>query len=384
MNSDYKNRLLALFQTNDEAAFRTRLASLDRRLHAAEEIYIFGAGQNGQLVANRLTEMHFKIAGFIDETPSKQNTAVNEIPVHSLQYLAERHATVVISSIFSPYVGFQEIAGRLSSYTNDLMSLFEFLWFAAKDDSASFYFLNHPTFLHRHFDDVMWLCDRLVDKDSQEQLFAHIRFRLDLDFGGLPSVQRIFWPSELPAGPLVYVDCGAYDGDTLVPFMRQHGNHVRLALPIEPDPHNFLLLTNNIESLDDADRRKVVRIAAATGEANGKLRFDIGKKQASSLSEAGELVVDVVALDDVVAEHCTPDDQVIVKIDVEGADLATLKGATHLIGQRHARLAISVYHKPFDLWELPQYVAQIDQNYRFFLRSNGADGADLMIYACVP
>ncbi|ENN84228.1 methyltransferase FkbM [Rhizobium freirei PRF 81] len=382
--SDFRNRLSSLFQTYNETAFKLRRAAITERLQSAAEIYIFGAGQNGQHVADLLGQISLKAVAYIDDTPAKQNTIVTGLPVYSLDYLAGRGKTILITSIFSPHIGFSEISARLRSQDIEHVSLFEFLWVANEDDSSSFYFLNHPTFLHRHAEDIRWLLDRLVDEESLAQLLAHIHFRLNLDYGALPAVQRVFWPSAIPSEKIVYLDCGAYDGDTLIPFMQEHSNRVRLALPIEPDPHNFHRMTNNLASLSADDRRKIIPIAAATGETSGKLKFDLGKNQASSLSEAGSSEVDVAALDEIIEKYCEPNDHILVKIDVEGADLATLKGAKRSIIERKVWLAISVYHAPSDLWALPQYVSQLDQNYRFALRSNGCDGADLMVYAFVP
>ncbi len=383
-HSDFRNRLLSLFQTYDETAFRLRRTAIAERLQSAAEIYIFGAGQNGQRIAVLLSQINLKAVAYIDDTPEKQNTIVNGLPVHPLDFLAGRRNVILITSIFSPHVGFSEISARLKTRAVEHISLFEFLWVANEDDSSYFYFLNHPTFLHRHAGDILWLFDRLVDDDSLAQLLKHVHFRLNLDYSVLPTVQRVFWPGTIPSGRIAYVDCGAYDGDTLIPFMREHGDRVRLALPIEPDPQNFIRMTNNIASLSEGDRRKVIPIAAASGETSGKLRFDLGKNQASSLSESGSFEVNVVTLDDIVDEYCEADDHILVKIDVEGADLATLKGAKRAIIERKVSLAISVYHAPSDLWALPQYVSQLNQDYRFALRSNGCDGADLMIYAFVP
>lgn len=52
-----------------------------------------------------------------------------------------------------------------------------------------------------------------------------------------------------------------------------------------------------------------------------------------------------------------------IKMDIEGAELAALNGGETLIRDQKPRLAISGYHKPEDLWELPQRILEINPGY---------------------
>ena len=44
-------------------------------------------------------------------------------------------------------------------------------------------------------------------------------------------------------------------------------------------------------------------------------------------------------------------------------------------------LAVSVYHRPDDLWRLPPYLKSLGPGYRLFLRTQGEDGMDVICYA---
>lgn len=52
-----------------------------------------------------------------------------------------------------------------------------------------------------------------------------------------------------------------------------------------------------------------------------------------------------------------------IKMDVEGAELGALIGATGVIRAFKPRLAISGYHKPEDLWEIPQKLKDLNPRY---------------------
>lgn len=42
-----------------------------------------------------------------------------------------------------------------------------------------------------------------------------------------------------------------------------------------------------------------------------------------------------------------------IKMDIEGAEMETLKGCTKTIEQYRLKLAISIYHRDDDLWGIP-------------------------------
>ena len=78
------------------------------------------------------------------------------------------------------------------------------------------------------------------------------------------------------------------------------------------------------------------------------------------ISDSGDTEIDCVALDDIVKENTA-----LIKMDIEGAELDTISGAKHLI-ENGSPLAISVYHKPSDIWMIPELILSI--NPRFYLR----------------
>jgi hypothetical protein len=86
-----------------------------------------------------------------------------------------------------------------------------------------------------------------------------------------------------------------------------------------------------------------------------------------------------VALDDVLAGWRPT----LIKMDIEGSELAALYGARHLIAESRPSLAISVYHKPDHLWRIPLLLASWPElgGYRYYLRSHGFNGFDAVLYA---
>jgi hypothetical protein len=57
-----------------------------------------------------------------------------------------------------------------------------------------------------------------------------------------------------------------------------------------------------------------------------------------------------------------------IKMDIEGAELAALKGAEHTLRCFKPELAICVYHRLEDFFDVTDYLASLQLGYRFFLR----------------
>jgi FkbM family methyltransferase len=59
-----------------------------------------------------------------------------------------------------------------------------------------------------------------------------------------------------------------------------------------------------------------------------------------------------------------------IKMDIEGAELAALEGAKNTIKEFKPKLAICIYHKPSDFYEIPQFIKELNPNYRLFVLNN--------------
>jgi hypothetical protein len=55
-------------------------------------------------------------------------------------------------------------------------------------------------------------------------------------------------------------------------------------------------------------------------------------------------------------------------MDIEGAELNALKGAERIIKEQKPKLAICIYHKPEDVWEIPNLLLDFVPDYKFYIR----------------
>ncbi len=128
----------------------------------------------------------------------------------------------------------------------------------------------------------------------------------------------------------------------------------------EPDDQNYAECKAKIET----SKSKNVDIhKAATGKNKGVAYFsNVGTEGSKITSEEGKKV-SVECIDMYYEEHPS-----FIKMDVEGAELDTLKGAERVIKDFSPKLAICLYHKPDDFYEIPFYLKSINPNYNFRIR----------------
>lgn len=100
----------------------------------------------------------------------------------------------------------------------------------------------------------------------------------------------------------------------------------------------------------------------------GKTCKAVGKRQDSDRIEPGGLSIDsfsMTSLDDYVSEKQLNRVN-LIKMDIEGAEMEALEGASRILREYKPHLAISAYHKPEDLWEIPHKIKEKNGKYKLF------------------
>jgi FkbM family methyltransferase len=219
-----------------------------------------------------------------------------------------------------------------------------------------------------------------ADEASRQEYIAQVRYRLKFDDvpPGSPASETYF-PEELviPSPDEVFVDCGAYDGDSVREFIRRRGEAFARIIALEPDPANIDRLHASLAGYPATVRSRVEAIAVAAGSQTGKTRFDATGTVSSAVGSAGSLEVDVAPLDDVLSQRSTS----YIKMDIEGSEPEALAGAHRILQQDEPVLAICLYHRQEDLWQIPLQIRAINPRYHLFLRRYCDDCWEQVCYA---
>lgn len=88
-------------------------------------------------------------------------------------------------------------------------------------------------------------------------------------------------------------------------------------------------------------------------------------------------MIEVFKLDDLLADESPS----FIKMDIEGAESEALLGAEQIIKKYHPKLAISVYHKPEDIFRIPELILNYHKNYKFYLRHYSYTNSETILYA---
>ena len=107
------------------------------------------------------------------------------------------------------------------------------------------------------------------------------------------------------------------------------------------------------------------------------LRFDANEGMSSALNGQASTCIQCVAIDEALIGFLPN----LIKMDIEGAEPDALLGAKKTIETSRPGLAISLYHHPAHLWQIPLLVASWQLDYTFFIRAHGHNTFDLVMYA---
>ncbi|MFL6231266.1 MAG: FkbM family methyltransferase [Pyrinomonadaceae bacterium] len=379
-------RLERLLAESPETARRRSSSVLD--LREGDALVLYGAGTLGRAALAGLRAAGVEPAAFADDTPGKEGQIIDGVPVMKPRTAAERFGahTLFVVTILNPALSFVEARRRLQASTGARVASFLSLAWQFPQSLLPHYQYVAPQEVLAQAAEIRRAFDVWADEKSRTQFVAHIEFRLRADYDALPEGSGDnYFPRDVPLAltdETTFVDCGAYDGDTVRRFLAERGGRFREIYAFEPDAANYRRLREYVAALDAGVSRRLHVFHAGVGRRRERLSFNATGDTGASFGGAGGIEVDVLPIQDVVATGAG--ESVYVKYDVEGAELEALEGTRGLIARARAALAVSVYHKPGDLWELPLYLASLGAGYSLYFRTQGADGMDAICYAVPP
>jgi len=179
----------------------------------------------------------------------------------------------------------------------------------------------------------------------------------------------------------VVLDCGAGWGDTSMLFGRKVGPD-GLVVGFEFTPSNVSAIRQHFV-MNEEMRNRVKIITHPLGEKSGQsVSFD-DMATSTRTTAKGKHRAETRSIDDVVHVMKLPKVDVI-KMDIEGAEYAALRGAVRTIRRFGPRLSISAYHRPDDLFVLPMLIQAIRPDYTFYLDHHTIHHEETVLYAIPP
>lgn len=292
-----------------------------------KRVIIFGAGYYGKKLLDLCIDGGINVDFFCDSNERKQNTIIQGIRIISLKKLEELSKNIDYVIIISTKYSHDEIQNLLVDIGISINNIYKFV---------DYWDISLAT---QYFDG-----DILPFK--QNEVFVD---------GGCFN----FWTSRL-----------------FLKKMEELGVCCKKIYAFEPDSKNIKKCKEHMESLDI---NNVELIEAGLWSHNSFLQFSGEGKGSSHIvlqEERKTKKIKVVALDSYVKEPVT-----FIKLDIEGAELEALRGAEDIIKRYRPKLAICIYHKPEDIWEIPYYIKMLVPEYKLYIRHYSNSEKETVLYA---
>lgn len=343
-----------------------------------KKIVFFGAGQ---YALSLMPLLYSKIAYFVDNMPSKQGTSLWGIKIYAPEKLLEEDQSNTVIIVNAEY--YQEIAKQC--YDMGHRNIYAEMYRNANEIVPESEFVKE-NFLKRRFasltgkygEGIFDEMGQMLEDRRSKDVFARIVELLKqgcFDFSSVCSGGMYFNDIFDFRDDEMLVDCGAYDGKSVVDFIFHVKGRYKKIYAFEPDIANYALCRRNL-----ADLRDVLLMNCGLSDSEGDFWFDNRGTQSSKIVDNGadaDLVkIHAVKLDSLINEPIS-----LIKMDIEGAEYPAIRGAADIIIKYKPKLAISVYHNDDDLIRIPLLLHQLVPEYKFYLRHHTTMYVDTVLYA---
>ena len=216
--------------------------------------------------------------------------------------------------------------------------------------------------------------NQLLDLGFEDENIYRPTPNMFISFFGEPYFDKsIFQVTEND----IFIDGGCYGVETSIDFINWCPTYKKI-YAFEPDNENYNKCRRVIEKNSIRD---IELFHAGLWSSNTNLNFThLGDNGTGSCIEnQGEQIIHVLSIDEVL----NGSEATFIKLDIEGAELEALKGAKDTICKYRPKMAICIYHKPQDIFEIPLYIKSLVNEYKFSIRHYSTYLYDTVLYCWV-
>ena len=340
-------------------------------------IIILGAGVSGEHCVSMLLSCGISTSWIVDRDTSLHGTCYNGIEIRPYSSLKEAGDSFVmlasthVLEMISECKKYDISKWILPASTRDFCHLGDVGICNSSDD------------IEDNRDNMLMGFSLMPDEKSRQVYRAYIKYHhvFDNEFSRLCDPIHYF-PEDLKhlIDYRCFVDVGAYTGDTLNDWVMMYKPDSELCAyyAFEPFYPAFCKLNENMAALPNELRKKVFTFNMALGRENGFVNI-LGGQAGTHVSKTNDInKIQSSRIDDIFQTEAPP---TYIKADVEGAELDVLSGAESTIRHHRPALAIAVYHKYSDIWEIPIWINNLNCDYDIHLRHHPKVFTDTICYA---
>lgn len=337
------------------------------------EVWIWGVGETArryQKSIASLAKQGVNIQGYCDNNSEWWGKEYNGLLVISPEELREKSNIVVLICSLQKKV-IQDVGSQLTCMQKE--------WYVY--DKAVY--LLHRKELAQSYE---LLTDELSKKTYHTMILERMR--------GGDKTGRPFNADDLLCGNYclemaafdkidkdeIYIDCGAYVGDTIERYLFKKFGVCKRIIGFEPDETSFCALNERRSRLlkewgmkDD----KIQIYQMAVGAEKGNVKFvstELDGRTGGIIGNEGK-TVQMIALDDFIVEQYSQ-----IKIDAIGSELDILMGAQKSIKRWKPNIVVAMAYRAEDVFEIPLFLHELVPEYRFAVQHH-RNCMEMMLYA---
>jgi len=406
----------AIEKINNKLAFYQNLNSFAKELFGFEahliqkKVYIFGYCDLGFQIANALRHSNVQIAGYLDNNKNKLGSMHEGNECLAAEQICDERSNCYV--VIAVTANIEAVEYQMMNLGLDLNDIFLKRNCRERLGDDFFNYLTNCIVgclawgssallelkIQKDQEIINETYERLADELSKEIYISRIALALDGErycplalflnqysdtvvenrakygksfYGPRPSPEFRYYFNQkfmnLSEGE-VYVDIGAEDGNTIIPFIERMSELKKSYSKIygfEPDPFVFPVLERTIGNF-----ARVALLEKAVGEVVGRIGFVPSEMNLSSRvcgyrKDDAEYSVPSVSLD----SYFHHEKYTLVKIDPHGESIkAALQGGRNTIRKYVPQIIAGAYHSIENLYMIPRIIWEINPEYRIFLR----------------
>lgn len=335
-------------------SFITERQSCWEKLQAeTRPIFIYGMGDGAEKIMRVFQEKKIPLAGIFASDDFVRGHSFAGYKVRKLSEIEEQVEDFVIVLAFA--AGYQSLVDKLIDISKRHPLLVPDVPVAGSGLFTYEYCLEHAQELEEVY-------QMLADEESKRVYASILNFKIS---GNMQYLLDVVTPkAEIYRKIIhltpneVYVDLGAYNGDTIQEVLQfTHEKYIRI-YAMEPDRKNFKKLCKSIDGL-----HYVYAYNAVAWCTDTTVPFATKAGRQSAVTAVGQEIT-ARSVDSILEGRPAT----LIKMDVEGCEREALWGAAQTIAHFTPKLMVSLYHCNEDMFALPLLIKRLNPNYDIYIR----------------